>query len=46
MITPGRGTGRMPVSDQEQDFRTPAVVIDVDSVAGAGENGFFQQARG
>jgi pyridoxamine 5'-phosphate oxidase-like protein len=35
-----------PERQQDPERKGVAVVIDVDSVAGAGENGFFQQARG
>jgi Pyridoxamine 5'-phosphate oxidase len=35
-----------PERQQDPERQGVAVVIDVDSVAGAGENGFFQQARG
>ena len=34
-----------PERQQDPERQGVAVVIDVDSVAGAGENGFFQQAR-
>jgi hypothetical protein len=34
-----------PERQQDPERHGVAVLIDVDSVAGAGENGFFQQAR-
>ncbi len=34
-----------PERQQDPERQGVAVVVDVDSVAGAGENGFFQQAR-
>ncbi len=34
-----------PERQQDPERKGVAVLIDVDSVAGAGENGFFQQAR-
>jgi len=34
-----------PERQQDPDRNGVAVIVDVDSVAGAGENGFFQQAR-
>jgi hypothetical protein len=35
-----------PERNQDPERQGVAVVVDVDSVAGAGENGFFQQTRG
>lgn len=35
-----------PERQQDPERHGVAVVIDVDSVAGAGENGFFQQGGG
>jgi hypothetical protein len=35
-----------PERQQDPERKGVAVVIDVDSIAGAGTNGFFQQARG
>ena len=34
-----------PERQQDPERRGIAVIVDVDSVTGAGENGFFQQAR-